>query len=1160
MEALTDAIGRLPETEELFSELMRGKSPALMTGLSPVHRAHIAAYLARRAERPLLFVVAEEREAERLADDLAFFLGKPPVTVPARSYSFREGTASRDFTYRRLAALHALTEGTDAVIVTAEALLQRCLPKERLLARSLRLAVGDTQDVAALAERLVQAGYERTAAVEGAGQFSLRGDILDIFSPAADAPVRMEFFDNEIDAMGVFDVATQRRTQNVRSAFFLPAGEFLPADEEREALRARLLRIAKKRKDGVFSADAEAFSDGIPAVSDRYLAALYGDTTLFDYLPAETLVVFGDSVRVSDRMRGVLSEWKADAEVFLKEGVLAGEFSELFTDVNALAARLADFPLLYLDALPQSRYLLPPLYIGSITAKQLASYGGSLETAAADLQQYRENGAAVLVLAATRQRAENLAALLADRQIPATADFAGERLPQSGEIRIAVGAVHAGFEYPALRLTVLTEGQFFATGKKASRPRRKKDDPRQKIASFTDLNPGDLVVHAHHGLGRYAGLERIPVDGVMKDYIKIVYAAGDSLYVPATSLDMVSKYIGGGEEQTPARLNRLGGTDWARTKQRAKAAARDIARELVQLYAERMHRPGYAFSPDSPWQKEFEADFEYEETDDQLRAIEEIKRDMERPVPMERLLCGDVGYGKTEVALRAVMKCILDGKQAAILVPTTVLAQQHYQTAIGRFGHFPVRVAMLSRFQSAKESRRILSDLKAGQIDLLIGTHRLLQKNIVFRDLGLLVVDEEQRFGVTHKEKLKEMARQVDVLTLSATPIPRTLNMALTGIRDMSTIEEPPQGRQSVQTFVLEHNESVLTDAIRRELARGGQVYYLHNRIETIDRTAVRLQQILGEEARVAVAHGKLSETELSDVMQRMADGDADVLVCTTLIETGIDIPNVNTLIIEDADRLGLAQLHQIRGRIGRSPRRAYAYMTYRPEKILTEIAVKRLSAIREFVEFGSGFRIAMRDLEIRGAGNILGSEQSGYMSGVGYDMYLQLLEEAVLEEKGEKPVRRAECSADLTVNAHIPDTYIAAETERMDFYRRIAAVRTAADADDVSDELTDRYGDPPACVLALLDVALLRAAAMDAGISDITQRGNRVTLKLAEPDAETLAAVCSMQKYRGILLLRAGDEPALILTLRKGEDVLSATLALVEHLRKADPKPDATA
>ena len=783
--------------------------------------------------------------------------------------------------------------------------------------------------------------------------------------------------------------------------------------------------------------------------------------------------------------------------------------------------------------------------------KQLPSYGASLETAVSDLAHYVSDGFRTVVLVSSEQRALNLQALLREQKMTTAVDFQLHELPGYGKAVIAVGGLTAGMEYPVGRFAVLTEGQSLLGKKRRSKPVTN----RQKLGSYADLSPGDLVVHEHHGVGRFLEMTKMTVDGVQKDYVKIAYAGADVLYVPATQLDLVSKYIGSGEDaQETRKLSRLGGTDWEKAKTRAKKAVKDLAKGLIQLYAERQRQPGFAFSPDSPWMKEFEDEFEYAETDDQLRCIAEIKQDMEQARPMDRLLCGDVGYGKTEVAFRAIMKCVLDGKQAAILVPTTVLARQHYLTAKQRFAKYPVEIDVVSRFRTQAQMKDTLRRLEQGGIDLLIGTHRLFQKDVKFKDLGLLVIDEEQRFGVQHKEKLKELSKQVDVLTLSATPIPRTLNMALSGIRDMSTLEEPPMDRQPVQTYVLEHDWGVLSDAMRRELERGGQVYYLHNRVETITRTVARIKEMLGEDVAVAVAHGKMSQEELNDVMTRMSDGEVDVLVCTTIIETGIDIANANTLIIEDADHMGLAQLHQIRGRVGRSTRRAYAYLTYRRGKVLTEVASKRLGAIREFAEFGSGFKIAMRDLEIRGAGNVLGPEQSGFLLSVGYDMYLKLLEEAVLEERGEKPERPTECAADLSVAASIPDRYVPSPEQRMDLYRRIAAIRSEADADDVMDELIDRYGDPPRTVNNLISVALLRADAARNGISQIDQKGANLNFYLDQFDLQRVSALCGLEKYRSRLLFSAGERPYLALRLKKGEDALKFGRKLVEDYAKTAP------
>ena len=1164
MERFLEQLNTIPEVAALSQRVEAGGCPAAVTGLQPVHRACVGAAVARATGRPVLFVCGDEREAQTVAADLRTLLGQEPVVLPGREWQLRPGAVgSRAFEQSRLGALYALTGGAAAAVATVDALMARTLPPALLRRLTTELTMEQRTDPAELARHLTEAGYVRCQQVEGVGQFALRGGILDVYSPLMEQPVRIEFFDDEIDSMGTFDPSTQRRVKNIHAARLLPASEVLPgAAEGGTAGLARKLRelaekLEKKHKAEALvetlRQDAERLENGAAlGGADRYLAAVYDQSaTALDYLAPDTLVVLCESGRVEDRVKSTLTQLRQDTELLMEQGLLAGEYAALTLSAEELFRGLEAFPVLMENALPTSRYPLRPRELATVNAKQLSSYGGSLETAVGDMTHYRLTGSAVLVLCGSETRARNLCRMLAERDIPAALDLQGAAMPAPGEIRVSLGALSAGSEWPALKLAVLTEGQLTAAvaGK---RRKLRHDSNRQKLQSYTDLSPGDLVVHVHHGVGRFVGIQRMPVDGVEKDYIKIDYAGGDCLYVPVTQLDQVSKYIGGGEDQEKTRLNKLGGTEWAKQKTRAKKAAKDLAKGLIALYAQRQKQPGFAFSPDSTWQREFEEAFDYAETDDQLRCIAEIKADMERPRPMDRLLCGDVGYGKTEVALRAVMKCILDGKQAAILVPTTVLAQQHYATAMSRFRNFPVKIEVLSRFTTAKEQKRILDAVGRGAVDVLIGTHKLLQKNVQFHDLGLLIIDEEQRFGVTHKERLKEMSRQVDVLTLSATPIPRTLNMALSGLRDMSTLEEPPQDRQPVQTYVMEHDWAVVEDAIRRELGRGGQVYYLHNRVESIDLTASRLQKMLGPEVRIVVGHGKMGEKELSAVMQAMVDGEADILVCTTIIETGIDISNVNTLIIEDADKMGLAQLHQIRGRIGRSARRAYAYLTYRRGKVLQETAAKRLAAIREYVEFGSGFKIAMRDLEIRGAGNLLGPEQSGYLMSVGYDLYLKLLEEAVLEEKGEERKVETECSADLTVNANIPERYVPAAEQRMDLYRRIAAIRTNEDASDLLDEMLDRYGEAPKSVLALLDVALLRAAAAKAGVSDISQKGSALKLQLALFRPEALVAVCGMPKYRQRLTLSAGDSPSLTLRLKPGADVLESATELVEDLRLA--------
>ena len=1125
--------GLLARTEDytrLTEALGQGKSPLALSGLSAVHRACVGAALRQDTGRPLVLVCADEGEAGRLAGDLGAFLDREVPVLPGRDLQFHPGAASRQWEHRRVELLSALARGEVPVLAaTLEGLLLRTMPPAVLSAFTRQLSVGQTLDLAALTDTLTAAGYSRCDQVEGAGQFALRGGILDVFTPGLDLPVRLEFWGDEIDSMGLFDPVTQRRTAQRESVTLLPAGE-------------------------VLSPDGKAMDEP----RDRFLGTVYGReaVTAADYLPKNALVGLCDLPRLQERSKGWLWELSQDLLALQEAGDLPGGKAGVFArSLEDFCARTKDGTLLYLDAFLTGALPAAPKAVLPFTARQLTGYGVSFQAVTEDLRQYLREDYAVVVLTGSRRKADALQSMLREEKLYAAVDETLHALPEPGRILLSVGGLSGGFDFPDGKFAVLAEGSAPAAPRKRRTSKAQRTN-RQKLESFTDLAPGDLVVHEHHGIGRFTGMVEMTVDGVKKDYIKLQFAGSDTLYVPALQLDLVSKYIGGGENTSVDRLSKLGTGRWEKTKARAKAAAKDLAKGLIQLYAQRQRLAGHAFAPDSPWQQDFEALFPYPETEDQLRCVREIKADMEKPVPMDRLLCGDVGYGKTEVAFRAIMKCVLDGKQAAMLVPTTVLARQHYLTAIQRFSHFPVTVEMISRFRTPKETRDILRRTAAGEVDLLIGTHKLLGKGIEFKDLGLLVVDEEQRFGVTHKEKLKKLAHQVDVLTLSATPIPRTLNMALSGLRDMSTLEEPPTNRQPVQTYVTEHDWSLLADAIRRELDRGGQVYYLHNRTETIHRCAARLKELLGEEVRIAVAHGQMDQDELGDIMSRMTDGELDILVCTTIIETGIDLPNVNTLIIEDAERLGLAQLHQLRGRVGRSARRASAYMTYRRNKVLTEDQAKRLAAIREYAAFGSGFKIAMRDLEIRGAGNLLGPEQSGFLMSVGYDLYLRLLEEAVLEEQGKPVPRPTECLVDLPVTAAIPEKYIPAPEQRMDLYRRMARVRDQEEADDILDELIDRYGDPPQGAVNLVRIALLRTRASRCGITEISKK-ETLLFALAELDLQTVAMVCSLPKYQGRLLFSAGEKPHLALRLKKTDtDLLKLAETVVADLAAQKEAP----
>ena len=1115
---LTHLLSRLPDYERLLEALNQKKSPLALSGLAHVHRAHMAAALYRTTGRPLVLVCADDGEARRMADDLAVFLGKEVPLLPSRDFQFHPGAASRQWEHQRLELLASLDRGDCPVLTaTVEGLLQRTIPPKRFRSACKTLAVGEVCDLDALIDFLVSAGYTRCDQVEGTGQFALRGGILDLFSPGLDLPIRMEFWGDEIDSMGLFDPVTQRRTAQRDTCAILPAGEVIGAQSDPPDLE-------------------------LPTVYDTL-------STAADYLPEDALVVLCDTPRAADRAKNYTWQLNEDVTALLEQGILTGKHPTFAKTFEALCGDLAPRTLLYFDSFTTGGLPVPPAFLLSLTARQLSGYGMSLDTVIEDLQNYQREGFSVILLTSSRRKGESLQAMLREKKVYAALDENLHDLPEPGRITIAVGGLSAGFDYPDGKAAVLTEGSALPPRKAKT---RKVSSNRQRLESFTDLTPGDLVVHEHHGIGRFVSMVKMSVDGADRDYIKLQFAGADVLYVPALQLDLVNKYIGSGDDPDRRRLSKLGGVEWEKSKAKAKKAAKDMAKGLIQLYAQRQRLAGYAFSPDTPWQQDFEALFPYPETDDQIRCVAEIKADMERPVPMDRLLCGDVGYGKTEVAFRAIMKCILEGKQAAMLVPTTVLAQQHYMTALKRFSHFPIEIQMISRFRTAGQSREILSQTAQGKVDLLIGTHKLLGKDIRFKALGLLVVDEEQRFGVGHKEKLKELAKQVDVLTLSATPIPRTLNMALSGLRDMSTLEQPPTNRQPVQTYVLEHDWSVLADAIRREVDRGGQVYYLHNRTDTIDKTAAKIRSLLGEEVRIATAHGKMDQEQLGDIMSRMTEGEIDILVCTTIIETGIDLPNANTLIIEDAERLGLSQLHQLRGRVGRSTRRAFAYMTYRRSKVLTEDQSKRLSAIREYAAFGSGFKIAMRDLEIRGAGNLLGPEQSGFLMSVGYDLYLRLLEEAVLEEQGKPVTKVPECLAGLSVPAAIPDRYIPAPEQRMDLYRRIARIRDREEADDITDELIDRYGDPPKGVTNLITIALLRAQAKACGITEILQK-ETLRFTMPKPDFQKVAQVCSDPKYKGRLLFSAGEKPHLALRLKKGDDVLKLAALVLKDFTEAD-------
>ena len=1151
MNFLKAGMYKLPEYMQLRQAVESNALPAVATGLSGIHKATIINALVQDTNKTALLLASDEAEAQRICQDLTS-MGLRSFIYPTRDFTFRNvESASREYEHQRIQVLsRILKHDCDIVIACMDAALQYTIPPNELEGRMIELKKGQTVSLEQVVQSLVRCGYVRAEQIDGTGQFAVRGGILDFFTPDAPYPVRIEFWGDEIDTMGLFDLESQRRTETVHSVILTPSVEVLVdhpselADKIEKHASSLRGKTAPKAKE-ILQMECDQLRNGRHFhCADKYITMLYDRTaTLMDYFSVEdTLVFVSEFHKGKERIRTTQWQWAEDVKEYLEEGVLCRGLDTYSGDWIYIQSQLEKRSTVCLEAFARGTYEVPVRTLLNITARQLSVWGGSIALLEEDLQAMQSSGLTCIVLGGTEKTASNIAADLKEKGLSVVYMPDLSEIPDKGII-ITKGALSAGMEFPAAGFGIITHGRH--TGKAAAKKRKNKH--AQELYSLAELTVGDYIVHASHGIGVFEGIHKINMQGVVKDYIKVRYAKKDTLYVPVTQLDLVSKYIRPREDAT-IKLSKLGGQDWQKTKARVRSAVKDIAKELIRLYAQRMQAKGHAFSPDTEWQRDFEAHFEFEETEDQLRCIREIKHDMELSSPMDRLLCGDVGFGKTEVALRAAFKCVSDSCQCALLVPTTILAWQHYQNISKRMEGFPVRIELLSRFRTPKQQEDILKRLKRGEIDMIVGTHRLVSKDVQFHNLGLLIVDEEQRFGVAQKERLKDSYKNVDVLTLSATPIPRTLNMALSGIRDMSVIEEAPHDRHPVQTYVLEHDQGIICDAIRRELRRGGQAYYLHNNVESIERVAASLQHQIPE-AKVGFAHGKMTESELSEIWRKLLEQEIDVLVCTTIIETGVDVPNVNTLIIENADCMGLSQLHQIRGRVGRSSRRAYAYFTFTRNKILTEVAQKRLSAIREFTEFGSGFKIAMRDLEIRGAGNILGGEQHGHMETVGYDLYLKMLGEAVKMEKGELPAAPVdnECLVDMQVQAHIPERYIENLSQRLDIYRRIAGIKTQDDALDVLDELTDRFGKPPASVQGLIDIALLRNMASQIGIFEVKQRDDYIILYREPMNMEFLEPLIKILKGR--VKLSAGNKPYVSVKVTGKESPLQTLKQVLEIL-----------
>jgi transcription-repair coupling factor (superfamily II helicase) len=1127
----------------------RNAYPLRVTGMSEGVRAAFTALLARHTakeyKRPLLCIVPDEKEGLKCSN-LLDACGLKALIYPFRDLIFHNITASHESEHERLSVLYAALDGScDVVIATPDAALQFTMPREIATRSIMKFGVDSPVEPDMLTQFLSAAGYARVELVDGVGQYAVRGDIVDIYPPRVEYPVRVEFFGDDIDRISTFDLLTQRRIENISDIELPPAREILVGVNEREELvrviSAQKKRCTDERTQELLGVELDAAESGAELNSiDKYITLIYPQREcLLDYFSDAPTALVIEWKACTERVKAY--EWHAKQNVtgLLESGAVASRFAEYgryYTEFELFfGSRAAVFADTFLGSYGEMR--LGGLF--NISSRQTVSYAENYELLREDLRGYLAGGYKVLILCETPSTAQNLLKLLEADNVPASL-YTGESYPQPESALIMHGFDFPGYELPATKFAVLSlypnQSAYsrLRTARRAAKAAKR--SKQERILSYTDLEPGDYVVHVNHGIGQYIGMQSVTVDGMTRDYLKIKYAGTDMLYLPCSQLESISKYIGSRAEDGTIKLSKMGGTEWARAKSRVKAAAKEMARELIKLYAERLRKPGFAFLPDDEMQRQFEAEFEYEETEGQLEAIDEIKLDMEKPHPMDRLLCGDVGFGKTEVALRAAFKAVESQKQVAIVVPTTILALQHYQTLLSRLRGFPVKADMLSRFRTPKQQAETLRRLRRGEVDIIVGTHRLFSKDVQFRDLGLVIIDEEQRFGVAHKEKLKQLSSGVDVLTLTATPIPRTLNMAMSGIRDMSILEEAPGDRMPVQTYVLEYDEVIIGEAIRRELRRGGQIYYMHNRVESINAAATAISK-LAPDARIAVAHGQMDKEQLSDIWRSMISGETDILVCTTIIESGVDIPNANTLIIEDADKLGLAQLHQLRGRVGRSSRRAYAYFTYRRGSVLSEIATKRLTAIRDYTEFGSGFRIALRDLEIRGAGNLLGAEQHGHIETVGYDLYMRLLSEAILEEKGEAPEARLEHTIEINLDAYIPESYIRSSTQRIDAYKKISLILGEEDATDVTDELCDRYGEPPEPVVNLLNVALVRALGSECGISKTEQKGNTVFIYPANLDASIWAALAG--EFRGRILLSLGSKPYITVKMKRDEKIL---------------------
>lgn len=1081
MKAFLTPLQGLAEFEQIKEKSKMNKGILQVSGCMESQKSHLMYGLSGIA--PYRLILAEdERRAREIYEDYRFY-DRKVYSYPAKDLLFFQADIHGNLLIRqRMKVIKALLEEKELTVVTS---IDGCMDflesLEKIKEQLIHYESDSTVDIEQLKNQLVALGYERVGQVEMPGQFSVRGGIVDIYCLTEENPWRIELWGDEIDSIRSFDPESQRSLENLEELTIYPAVEH---------------------------------------IGDKDMVSF------LDYFPEERTIIFLDEPNRLTEKGGAVEEEYRQSRMHREEKGSRNLPENWLCSFEQLQKELNKCNCISVCALEPKQAGWKVREKFYLEVKSISAYNNSFELLVKDLHQYKKQGYRIALLSGSRTRAERLAKDLQEEGLAAFygQDYDREICP--GEIMVVYGHAKKGFEYPLIKFAVMTESDIFGQEQKK---KKKKNYSGSRIQDFAELSIGDFVVHEKHGLGIYRGIEKVEVDRIVKDYIKIEYRGGSNLYIPATQLDCLQKYSGADASKAP-KLNKLGTQEWNKTKSKVRGAVKNIAKELVELYAVRQEKEGYVCGPDTVWQREFEEMFPYEETEDQLSAIEDAKRDMESTRIMDRLICGDVGYGKTEVALRAAFKEVQESRQVAYLAPTTILAQQIYNTFVQRMKEFPVRVELLCRFRTPAQQKKAIEDLKKGQVDVIIGTHRILSKDVQFKNLGLLIVDEEQRFGVTHKEKIKQLKKDVDVLTLTATPIPRTLHMSLIGIRDMSVLEEPPMDRMPIQTYVMEYDEETVREAINRELRRGGQVYYVYNRVTDIADVALRIAKLVPD-ARVDFAHGQMSERELENVMYSFVNGDIDVLVSTTIIETGLDISNVNTMIIHDSDRYGLSQLYQLRGRIGRSNRTAYAFLMYRKNVMLKETAEKRLAAIREYTDLGSGFKIAMRDLELRGAGNLLGAQQHGHMNAVGYDLYCKMLNEAVKEAKGIHTMEDFETSVDLNVDAYIPDSYISNEFQKLDIYKRIAGIETQQDYDDMLEELLDRFGEPGKAVLNLLAIAKLKAIAHQGYVTEIKQTGKKVRFTLYEKarlNTEGFPAL--MQKYRRGLQFKNEQEPKFIL------------------------------